>query len=291
MSRSSVRFGSLAPLQSPVNTQKSLSARRGQQEFSPVDRSSLHLAAGADWVGTNGLHFRDARTYLEVNPAIDFTATTVDLYAVHDPEAGWTVDEYLFYSKPVGFEKFFYDIFRYWREEVWEKRLEKDIQFLTDRGRVFSFTRGLLWNLDKYYKPSDFTTARKFIEAAAKREGFSPSQKALVDLQLSADIPVVKKEEDVAEGKFALYVGRVPHDQSPHIVDFMQQEEGSWIFPNKGKLKTGYFYCPEDKAVRNAVHDFVEFELGARWPWGGEIAMKKQPDLRRDYVARKLTSE
>ena len=254
--------------------------------------------------------------------------------------------------------------FRYWRDEVWAKRIEGDISELMRRGLWSNVTRGLVWNLDKYYKSADFEVAGASLAAAAKRTDLNASQKAALDQllaahehakiwvravvdrnedntralmarrkglpyrekywgdicgvmrlavpapanfhpetkellivdcghpeataelklhldrQLSADIPVVKGEAAVTTNTFNLYVGRVPHLADPHLTDFQPPEEGYWIFPNKGRLRTGYFYGPDDRAVRNAVHDFVEFELGARWPWEDEVAIKKQPNLR-----------
>lgn len=258
--------------------------------------------------------------------------------------------------------------YRYWREDVWEKRLEKDILKLTTRGLAFNFIRGLIWNLDQYYFPSDFEKAGAYLDAAAKRSGLNASQKALVDklldthqyaqlwvravverdedntkalmeyrgehklgmlprnekywgdlagvmrwcvpaphqfhsnsndfrivdcgvpeaaaelkkhldYQLSVDVPVLKGEANVPTNTFNLYVGRIPHDADPRLTEFQPAEEGYWIFPNKGKERRAYFYGPDAAAVGNAVHDFVEFELGARWPWEDEFAMKKQPEL------------
>ena len=69
--------------------------------------------------------------------------------------------------------------FHYWRKEVWEKRLEKNITTLTDLGKVFNFGRGLYWNLNKYYKESDFVTAGKFLDEALKQD-LIPSQRAVI---------------------------------------------------------------------------------------------------------------
>ena len=260
------------------------------------------------------------------------------------------------------------EYFRYWREEVWEKRLEKDILKLTVRGLAFNFIRGLIWNLDQYYFPSDFEKTGEILADAAKRTDLNASQKALVDQlvstheyarlwvravverdedntkalmeyrrankfgvlprnekywgdlcgvmrwllptpkqfhskasdycivdcgypepaaelkkhmswQLSYDIPVVKGEAAAPTNTFNLYVGRIPHGADPRLTEFQPAEEGYWIFPAKGKQKTAYFYGPDAKAVANAVHDFLEFELGARWPWEDEVAMKKRPEL------------
>ena len=69
--------------------------------------------------------------------------------------------------------------FRYWREKVWDARLAPDQAKITEQGRYFNFARGLLWNLDKYYRESDFTEAGKYLEAALSRE-LTPEERARI---------------------------------------------------------------------------------------------------------------
>ena len=259
--------------------------------------------------------------------------------------------------------------YRYWREEVWEKRLEKDIAKITEAGLAFNFTRGLYWNLSHYYRTEDFEKAGAFLDAARKNPKLTPNAKKLVDtlwerheyaqvwasaivemsddnvkklvdyriahhehptpipettgmfdltgsfrymekppanfrvqakdllivdcgypvaaaelkkhldLHLGADVPVVQGEANAKTNMFNLYVGRVPHEASPHLTEFQPAEEGYWIFPRKGKNKAGYFYGPSPDAVENATRNFCEFCLGARWLWPGEIAIKQRDQL------------
>ncbi|MBQ6473063.1 MAG: hypothetical protein IJJ33_13850 [Victivallales bacterium] len=49
------------------------------------------------------------------------------------------------------------DYYRYWRKKVWDERLAPAQADITEKGKVFNFGRGLLWNLGKYYRESDFT--------------------------------------------------------------------------------------------------------------------------------------
>ena len=101
-----------------------------------------------------------------------------------------------------------------------------------------------------------------------------------LDWMLDVDIPVVKAESDVKEGQYPLYVGRQPHDEDPHVVDTLNPEQGSWKLPKKGPCKgKGYFYGKTKDAIENAVWDFLEFEMGVRWPWGDEFAAKKHERL------------
>ncbi|MBO5761479.1 MAG: DUF4838 domain-containing protein [Lentisphaeria bacterium] len=70
--------------------------------------------------------------------------------------------------------------FEYWRTQVWEKRIEKNINKITDVGICFNYTRGLVWLLKDYYKESDFVTAGNCLEEALKAKGITEDQKKLV---------------------------------------------------------------------------------------------------------------
>ena len=70
--------------------------------------------------------------------------------------------------------------YRYWRQEVWEKRIEKDMEKIADVGKYFNFTRGLLFLLGNYYQPEDFTKANAFLEKALARTDLEPQTRALV---------------------------------------------------------------------------------------------------------------
>ena len=71
--------------------------------------------------------------------------------------------------------------FRYWREEVWNKRLEPYMDDIARRGKWFNFGRGVLQHLGEYYKASDFDAAERHIAAAEARE-LSPSGRKLVEM-------------------------------------------------------------------------------------------------------------
>ena len=70
--------------------------------------------------------------------------------------------------------------FEYWRREVWEKRIEKDVNKITEEGAFYNYGRGLCRLLGNYYKESDFVTAGKHLENALKAPGLTENQKALV---------------------------------------------------------------------------------------------------------------
>ena len=71
--------------------------------------------------------------------------------------------------------------FEYWRKEVWEKRIEKNVDKITETGICFNYGRGLCYTLKDYYKESDFVTAGKFLEKALKSPGLTESQRKVLE--------------------------------------------------------------------------------------------------------------
>ena len=56
--------------------------------------------------------------------------------------------------------------YRFWREEVWNKRLEPNLDTIIAKGKWFNFGRGLLHNLKDYFSAADFAEAEKFLKSA-----------------------------------------------------------------------------------------------------------------------------
>ena len=69
--------------------------------------------------------------------------------------------------------------YRYWREEVWNKRLEPHMDEIANKGKWFNFGRGMLHHLKDYYKAEDFDAAERHL-AAAEAKDLSPSARELV---------------------------------------------------------------------------------------------------------------
>lgn len=59
--------------------------------------------------------------------------------------------------------------FRYWRCELWEGRLAPAIHTICEAGKAGNFAHGLMWNLDDYYKTSDFDRTDTILTAASGR--------------------------------------------------------------------------------------------------------------------------
>ncbi|MBO5751950.1 MAG: DUF4838 domain-containing protein [Kiritimatiellae bacterium] len=69
--------------------------------------------------------------------------------------------------------------FRYWREEVWQKRLEPARDKIVEMGKCFNFGRGLLHNLGSYYTADDFAVVEKHL-AAAEAKTLNASRRELM---------------------------------------------------------------------------------------------------------------
>ncbi len=76
--------------------------------------------------------------------------------------------------------------YRYWREQIWEKRIYPNRQAIAERGLHGNFRRGLVWDLHKYYQSADFDQTDAILTSAAARPGLSPQAATRVaDLQLA----------------------------------------------------------------------------------------------------------
>ena len=77
--------------------------------------------------------------------------------------------------------------YRFWREEVWEKRLEPNRDEIVREGKCFNFGRGLLQNLGDYYRSGDFSAAERFVAAAESRDLAEPQLALVRKLRIAHD--------------------------------------------------------------------------------------------------------
>ncbi len=70
--------------------------------------------------------------------------------------------------------------YRYWRENVWEKRLLPNRTKIGELGRYGNFRRGLMWYLDQYYRISDFDATDRILEKASQCS-LSPQERERLD--------------------------------------------------------------------------------------------------------------
>lgn len=74
--------------------------------------------------------------------------------------------------------------YRYWRHNIWEKRLTPNLPAIRERGRYGNFRRGLMWDINKYYRLEDFDKTDSILaDAVSKVNGFE--KKLLEKLQLA----------------------------------------------------------------------------------------------------------
>ncbi|MBO4303598.1 MAG: DUF4838 domain-containing protein [Lentisphaeria bacterium] len=116
--------------------------------------------------GCLGFDYDVAHTYLHSG---QYFSDYVLFKAMQDPSkdfAHWE-QHYMQAFSPAQEEISAY--YAYWRNEVWKKRLEKDVGKLEKAGKFYNFGRGLAWNLGKYYRKSDFSEAEKPLKKALAR--------------------------------------------------------------------------------------------------------------------------
>ena len=75
--------------------------------------------------------------------------------------------------------------YRYWRTEVWNKRLEPNLDEIVREGELFNFARGMLRNLAKYYHSEDFAAAERFLSAAEGRTLSAPQRERVARLRVA----------------------------------------------------------------------------------------------------------
>ena len=121
------------------------------------------------------------------------------------------------------------DYFRYWRAEVFEKRIAPDFMKLSVSGKVFNFTRGLFWKLGDYYRPSDYAAALAILDRALAKPGLADADRARVaEVRFQTEHAaliyeaVVHKNLEKAKYARALYDFRKAHDLQimPHYEDY-----------------------------------------------------------------------
>ncbi len=60
--------------------------------------------------------------------------------------------------------------YRYWREELWNKRLLPNLGSLIVKGKYHNFARAVMWSLGDYYRTEDFDRTDAILQEAAARE-------------------------------------------------------------------------------------------------------------------------
>ncbi len=74
----------------------------------------------------------------------------------------------------------------YWRVNIWEKRLLPNRKAIAEKGRYGNFRRGLMWDIHKYYKISDFDNTDAIIKKGLSKK-LDPQQKKRLETLLLAN--------------------------------------------------------------------------------------------------------
>lgn len=121
------------------------------------------------------------------------------------------------------------EYFRYWREEVFEKRIAPDFMKISVSGKVFNFTRGLFWKLGDYYRPSDYATTLAILDRALAKRGLAADDRArIAEIRFQTEHASLIYEAVVHKGAAkkpyskALYGFRKAHGLQimPHYEDY-----------------------------------------------------------------------
>ena len=77
------------------------------------------------------------------------------------------------------------EYYRYWRCNIWEKRIYPNRKEIAKLGLYGNYQRGLMWNLNRYYRLSDFDATDAILARAAAKELSAQDRKRVEMLQLA----------------------------------------------------------------------------------------------------------
>ncbi|MFA7231254.1 MAG: DUF4838 domain-containing protein [Victivallaceae bacterium] len=99
--------------------------------------------------------------------------------------------------------------FSYWRDNVWEKRLQPNYKHILDKGRYGNFRRGIMWEMSKYYNEADFDKTDAILADAATKKLSTQERKRVEEFILAnkharlmfEDLSASKKDRPAAAKK------------------------------------------------------------------------------------------
>ncbi|MHB9138092.1 MAG: DUF4838 domain-containing protein, partial [Victivallaceae bacterium] len=77
------------------------------------------------------------------------------------------------------------EYFAYWRNNIWEKRLQPNYKYILGKGRYGNFRRGIMWEMKKYYNEADFDKTDAILAKAAAQKLSLQEQKRVEELILA----------------------------------------------------------------------------------------------------------
>ena len=138
------------------------------------------------------------------------------------------------------------EYYRYWREDVFEKRIAPDFMKISVYGKVFNFTRGLFWKLGDYYRPEDYQYALSVLDKALARPELEPEARRLLgELRFTTEHASLIYEAVVHKGTSKkpysqkLYEYRKAHGLQikPHYEDYWGDLTGMRAYDDKTAKK------------------------------------------------------
>ena len=104
---------------------------------------------------------------------------------IYDPDKPFEYWENEYCSFFGGASEEIKEYFRYWRNEIWKKRLMPDRETILKHGRYGNFRRGMAWRLEHYYREQDFDRTDHLLQKALKHQ-LTPAERSRVEtLQLA----------------------------------------------------------------------------------------------------------
>ncbi len=105
--------------------------------------------------------------------------------AMSDPAKPFSYWEKKYYSAFGNASEDVEKYFKYWRNNIWNKRLMPNIVNICNKGGAGDFARGLFWSLGKYYKLSDFDKTDAILKAASTKKLTAIEKQRLKELILA----------------------------------------------------------------------------------------------------------
>ena len=142
--------------------------------------------------------------------------------------------------------------FRYWRNEVFEKRIKNNIPAILEAGKADNYLRGLVWNLGQYYKESDFANAGKFLKQASAKKNDPRSAKRVKEFAVAHEHALMAYRAITAPDSTKLSAAKNLLDfRRKHLKDFrgISMNQTFWVEVTYGDI-TGV----------KAVHDFKDYK-------------------------------
>ncbi|MBO5760511.1 MAG: DUF4838 domain-containing protein [Lentisphaeria bacterium] len=142
--------------------------------------------------------------------------------------------------------------FRHWRKEVFEKRIKDNLNSILEAGKADNYMRGLVWNLGKYYKESDFITAGEYLKKAASLPNDKRSAKRIKEFQTAHDHAFVTYKAITAPDDKKIAAAKALLDFRRKYLKDLRGNDMSQIF--------WFEVLAGDITGIKAVHDFKDYK-------------------------------